>query len=492
MPGLAIENWQRKQTVAWPDDVPLALAAPGPHGPVIHGLNRAAALAGARSGARVTDMRAVCPTLRIEDADLPGDAACLARLAFWCRRWGPWSAPDRADGLLIDTTGADHLFGGEDAMLADMQGRLARAGLTAALAIAPTRGAAWALARFGAGRVICHDLQSDLAPLPVAGLRLDGPTLLLMRRLGLKTIGDLAAIPRLSLMRRFARADLPENPLLRLDQMLGHLAEPLDAPDPAPRFMAQTRLAEPVMDPTDWLPQLIADLCTQLAAKAQGCRRLRLSIFRVDGERRDTHLRIASPSREAAHLLRLFQGKLDGLDPGFGFDLLQLTAEAVEALPDAQPDLDARSEGLELARLIDRLTARFGAAAIHRPEAVESHIPERSETPAPPLGQTPVPDARPDRPLRLLTPPEEIRVLYAIPEGPPAQFSWRRQTLRVARYAGPERIAPEWWRDRPGTRLRDYFRVEDPSGLRLWIYREGLVHDGRGGTPRWFLHGIFA
>ncbi len=57
-----------------------------------------------------------------------------------------------------------------------------------------------------------------------------------------------------------------------------------------------------------------------------------------------------------------------------------------------------------------------------------------------------------------------------------------------ARNASP----PEWWRDRPGTRLRDYFRIEDESGLRLWIYREGLVHDGRGGLPRWFLHGIFA
>ncbi len=83
-------------------------------------------------------------------------------------------------------------------------------------------------------------------------------------------------------------------------------------------------------------------------------------------------------------------------------------------------------------------------------------------------------------------------MLYAIPEGPPAHFIWRRQTLHVTRHAGPERIAPEWWRDRPGTRLRDYFRIEDESGLRLWIYREGLVHDGRGGLPRWFLHGIFA
>jgi protein ImuB len=85
-----------------------------------------------------------------------------------------------------------------------------------------------------------------------------------------------------------------------------------------------------------------------------------------------------------------------------------------------------------------------------------------------------------------------VRVVYAVPEGPPAQFIWRRQTHKVARYAGPERIAPEWWKDRPGTRLRDYFKVEDQTGKRLWLYREGLHEDGRGGDPRWFVHGVFA
>ena len=107
--------------------------------------------------------------------------------------------------------------------------------------------------------------------------------------------------------------------------------------------------------------------------------------------------------------------------------------------------------------------------------------------PKPATGTTP---AAP-RPLRLLFPPEELRVLYAVPEGPPAQFVWRRLTHRVARFAGPERIAPEWWRDRPGARLRDYYRVEDQSGRRFWIFREGILGDGRGHEPAWFLHGIF-
>lgn len=96
------------------------------------------------------------------------------------------------------------------------------------------------------------------------------------------------------------------------------------------------------------------------------------------------------------------------------------------------------------------------------------------------------------RPLRLFDPPPEVRVLYAVPEGPPAQFLWRGRACRVARWQGPERIAPEWWADRPGTRLRDYYRVEDDAGRRLWLFREGVAGDGRGGAPRWFVHGVFA
>ena len=97
-----------------------------------------------------------------------------------------------------------------------------------------------------------------------------------------------------------------------------------------------------------------------------------------------------------------------------------------------------------------------------------------------------------ERPLRLLQPPEETAVLYAVPEGPPARFRWRRVSYLTARFEGPERIAPEWWRDRPGTRLRDYYKVEVAQGRRFWLFREGVLGDGRGSDPRWFLQGIYA
>ena len=99
------------------------------------------------------------------------------------------------------------------------------------------------------------------------------------------------------------------------------------------------------------------------------------------------------------------------------------------------------------------------------------------------------------RPLRLLARPEPIEAIAEVPDGPPIRFSWRHVAHQVARAEGPERIAMEWWRDDRGNKLtRDYFRVEDSAGARMWVFREGLY--GREvkppEMPRWYLQGLFA
>ena len=516
LPQFAMERWQRAMARlgnAPSEDLPVVLAIQGPHGPVIHAVNRAARMAGVQSGARVVDMNALCPTLKVEYADPGGDQASLEKLVFWARRWCPWTAQD-GDGLLLDISGSQHLWGGEAQMLAEIEGQLSLAGYSARLAVAPTPGAAWALARYGTVRHVCHD-TADLRPLPMAALRLEAETLLLLHRLGLKTIGALADLPRLSLTRRFSRTNPAANPLLRLDQAMGRLTESLSCPGEPADFRSMVRLPEPIFDPTHFLPGLCQDLCNLLAAQNKGCRRLRLTLYRTDGDWFSVVVATSTATRDDRHLAKLFEGKLDQIEAGFGFDMITLEALAVEPLAPAQARLEGGEEDtLALAQLIDRLSSRFGARSITRPAPRQSHVPERAQTrgdvltaPAPvkalaapaPLriaGTPPAPVPKPpvptDRPIRLLDHAEEIGVLYAVPEGPPAQFVWRRQTHRVTRYEGPERIAPEWWHDRPGTRLRDYFKVEDEAGRRFWLYREGVQEDGRGGDPRWFLHGIFA
>ncbi len=497
------------QSGAYDPAKPLVLAAEGRHGPVIHAANDTAIAAGAARGARVVDIRALCPELLVAPADLAGDAAALTRLTLWSRRWCPWSASDGSDGMVLDTTGSAHLWGGEAAMLADMHTRFATLGQTARLACAPTHGAAWALARHGAPDTICtpDTLPDTLAPLPIAALRLDGETRLVLHRLGLKRIGDLMAIPRATLARRFGQDGKHlATPLRRLDQALGHLPEPVVSPPPPQRYRHVKRLAEPVMDPQPWLPDAMAALCADLTREGQGARHLRLDLFRVDGHASRFDARTARPSRDPAHLLRLLQKHFETLDAGFGFDTITVEAARVEPLSEAQMRLNREADSaVALATLVDRLSARMGAASVQSPAPRESHIPERAETWAPAIAKTGRADllapgglgggglvAPPrERPIRLLQNPERIDVLYAVPEGPPIRFKWRRKPYSIARHQGPERIAPEWWRERATARLRDYYKVEVEGGGRYWLFREGLAGDGRGGPPDWFLHGLF-
>lgn len=492
---LALDRWRRAEGCRegeGADTEPLALIAETAHGPRIEALNRAGLEAGARPGMRLADARAIHPGLKVAPSDPAGDAAFLERLALWARRWGPGSAVDPPDGLLVDVTGATHLFGGEARLLADAEALLAERGLAARLAIAPTGGAAWALAHYGRER--------DLAELPVAALRLDDEVLLALRRLGLQRIGQLAEVSRDALKRRFRSREPFANPLLRLDQLTGRAPEPLLPVVERIVPWVQRRLLEPIRH-RELLDRVMADLAADmegtLESRGEGGRRFELALWRVDGDVLLRGLELAAASRDPAHLCRLFAARLDDVDAGFGIEIVRLSAPWTEPLELAQGDIEANGAncGTTLAQFLDRLTVRLGEGAVRRPVPHASHIPERAQRWQPPLAPEPSSQdtlAFYDRPLKLLDKPEQIDVLYATPDGYPRSFRWRGQVHEVARVEGPERIAPEWWRERSSVRLRDYYRVEDSKGGRYWIYRHGLVGDGRGGLPDWFLQGLCA
>jgi len=554
LPALAIERWA-KLSGAEPD--PVVLTIEGAHGPVIHAVTAAAAARGAQAGARLTDARALDPGLVAVPADVAGDAALLARLARWAQRWSPLveidGADADADALRLDVSGGAHLFGGEAGLVADVEERFAALGLTARTAIAPTAGAAWALARFpsplegegdsaptergeGAGphRALTlpalraslplpqgeRELSARLAPLPVAALRLSAQATRTLERLGLKTIGALAGIERRSLARRFREAD---NPVDALDRLLGRKNEPLTAAPCALPPRSVLRLEEPAVHGeagAQALERLIPRLVAELQARQLGARRLALSGFRVDGSVAVASVATAIASRDGAHLQRLLAEKAAALDPEFGFDAFALEASWSEPLGVAQDSLVEEANGeADVARLVDRLSVKLGAEKVRRPKRHESHMPERASgwasavpprdgegdrsaklrggggsacgKPPPPPTAVPLPLRGRIKPQRLLDRPEAIAVVYATPEGLPRRFMWRRAVHDIARVEGPERIAPEWWREPSSARLRDYYRVEDQAGRRYWIFRQGVAGDGRGGAPGWFIHGLF-
>lgn len=522
LPRLAIELWAKnaeacpKHSRGAPDD-PVALTIEGPHGPIVHAVTAAAAERGARPGMRLTDARALFPELIALPADPDRERATLERLARWAMRWSPSVEVDGIDSLRLDVTGIAHLFGGERGLMRDVEERFAGLGLAVRLAIAPTPAAAWALARYGRAGTICGpDVAAALAPLPVAALNLSPLATRTLERLGLKTIEALAGIERRSLARRFRDAD---NPLDALDRALGKKAEPLIGVTDERPPCAAMRLREPVDDPAaapQALAILIPRLVKELEQRKLGARSLVLAGFRTDGSTALASIATAIPSRDPNHLQRLLADKAETLDPGFGFDAFTLTANWTEPLGAAQDSLVEEPSGeREVARLVDRLSVKLGPQAVRRPCPQESHLPERASGWSPAVsspafaeevacearrrgpsssyaGPSPFEiEGRKLNPQRLLDRPEAIAVVYATPEGLPRRFVWRRAVHDIARVQGPERIAPEWWRQPSTVRLRDYYRVEDSAGRRYWIFREGRVGDGRGGAPLWFIHGLF-
>ena len=525
---LSADRWRLCEGIALgegADAAPLALITETAHGPRIDTANEAGFAAGARAGMMLADARTLCPDLAVRISDPAGDLAFLEKLAIWAQRWGPWSALDPPDGLLVDISAVAHLFGGEAKLLADVEACFARLGLAARVAAAPTAGSAWALAHYGPQRAILEPpaspsslrgaegeaefMENALSSLPVAALRLDDDVLTILRRLGLKRLGDMTgrfgdARGRDAIMRRFRNRRSPAaNPLVRMDQLLGKVPEPLLPVVPLQMPLVQRRLAEPIRH-RELLDQVLRDLAADMArvleGSAQGARRLELGLWRVDGEVVIRPLELSAATRDPEHICRLFAAKLDDVDAGFGIETVRLRASWAEPLSLEQSclmgddiELAAETRGTSLSACIDRLSVRLGARAVQRPVAHASHIPERAQRWQPPLEPEPASQgelAFHARPLKLLDKAEYITVLYATPDGFPRSFRWRGQVHEVTRVEGPERIAPEWWRERSTVRLRDYYRIEDGEGRRYWIYRHGLIGDGRGGLPDWYLQGL--
>ena len=452
----------------------------------------------------VARAQALVPGLVIADADPHGDAAGLHRLALWAsQRFSPVVAADPPDGLVIDTTGADHLHGGEPAMLEALVGRLAASGVEARAAVADTWGAAHAAARFAirpSGPTILVVPPGRTAPflrgLPVAALRLEPDLVEGLRTLGLERIGELMDRPRAPLALRFGPM-----PALRLDQALGAVAEPVDpvrSPDPVE---ARRVFGEPIAAAETIarnIGKLVAALCAGLAQRGLGARRLDLVFQRVDGTPQNVRVGTARPVRDPARLTRLLCEKIDTVDPGHGIEVMTLTAIVAEPLAASQTVSPLAEETEpDISGLIDVLANRVGAHRLYRFAPVASEVPERSVARVPPLAPAADDGAgwRGDWPRlpRLLSPPEPIETMALLPDHPPVWFAWRGVRRRVRRADGPERIHAEWWkRDAERDAVRDYFRVEDEAGGRYWIYRAGDGEHEETGSQGWFLHGIFA
>lgn len=471
-------------------DKPFLLYAPEHGRMVVTASSRALEKEGIVPGRVVADVRAIFPSVEVFSADPEGEEKLLGALAEWSIRYTPAVAVDPPDGLILDISGCAHLWGGELPYLKNITARFAKGGYAVRVAIADTIGAAWAMARYGKSLSIAESGRQEevLLPLPPAALRLDSTTLQRMERLGFRQIGQFINIPGLNLRRRFGDVLLK-----RLGQALGTVPESFIPVQPAPVYEERLPCLEPIRTAAGIeivLKRLLEALCERFSKEGKGLRTGIFKGYRIDGETVQISIGTNRASRNAVHLFKLFELKIPEIEPALGIELFTLEATLVEDLTEAQEALwnSANRDHKAIAELLDNIAGKVEMKTIHRYLPQEHHWPEHSIKEVTSLEEQPETEWRTDllRPIHLLTKPEPIEVMVMLPDYPPMHFRYKGKIIRIARADGPERIEQEWWLQSGPP--RDYYRVEDESGVRYWLFRLGLYGNMK---TQWFLHGYF-
>jgi protein ImuB len=310
-------------------------------------------------------------------------------------------------------------------------------------------------------------------------------------KLGLQKISQFINMPRVALRRRFGAGFI-----LRLDQALGNETEPIKTVQPIEPFRERLPCLEPIVTATGIeiaLERLLDTICQRLMQEGKGIRKAVFSGYRVDNKIEKIEIGTSRTTHNKKHLFKLFEEKIQSIEPALGIELFMLEALKTEKLSPKQEKIWDSISGLKaeaISEFMDRLMNRFGSAPIHRYIPDEHHWPERSFKPATDLHESIESSWIADRPrpINLLPKPEPIEVTAPIPDYPPMNFRYQGILHKIAKADGPERIEPEWWISE-GLH-RDYYSVEDEAGGRYWLFRAG--HYAADDSPRWFLHGFFA
>ncbi len=526
---------------------PVALLA----GHAISAVNAAAAQCGIRPGCKRATALALSSQLLLAEADAQRDAAALLAVAHAALAFTPSVCLHDGQTVLLEVQASLRLFGGAAALLARLQQAVQPLGHQLQLAAAPTALGAAVLARWHPPAVQGPQVLGPQASQRAALQRLlqAAPVYLLgpgrehwddLQGMGLQTLGDLRALPRTGLARRFGEALLDE-----LDRAWGDRPDPrvwLQLPE---RFEARLELYARA-DTADQVLHGASVLLARLVAWAQA-RQSRVAAFSLFMHHEARHrgsapaatelpIALAEPALDPAHLQMLLRERLGPLQ--LAAPTLELRLHCQHLVQGSAPNgelFPSRASAAEgLTRLLERLRARLGdaqvlqlrAVADHRPEYASRALPVQALVPRPPLAPGSVPGTRgspraggagpgpapaparglpvspvsglPVSPARGLpgTPAPVVplplhRPAWLMPEPLPlaerdGQPLLDGQLLQLL--SGPERIETGWWDGQPVA--RDYFIAQAPDGALVWIWRGRLP--AAWGDVNWFLQGRFA
>ncbi|MFO1378376.1 MAG: DNA polymerase Y family protein [Steroidobacteraceae bacterium] len=459
---------------------------------------------GVHAGQGLDAALALCPGLVVHARDAAAEERLLAGLGRWLTQFTPLASLEPPDAVFAEVRGSLRLFGGARALRERMRATLAAQGLTPRIALAPTSRAALVAARAGLEVLVGSRaaLPRLAARLPLHDLCWPERTRAALADLGLRSVADLARLPRDGFARRFGPACLDE-----LDALLGRRAEPRRRVVTAERFDAGLELPAECGDTARILVAaglLLERLEDFLRSRGAGITGIRL--FCHHAGRRPASvatLGLVRPAATLAELLPLLRERLGQLPLPAPVVALRLRSTVIVPLVLASAKLWARSpqegDAGAGARLVERLRARLGEEAVFGICLVDEHRPERAWSVTSPAAAvaggidhggagtrgTAASRTRGGAPAQALALPEAPRPLWMLAEPEPLAVREGRPCHHGALelLAGPERIETGWW-DGMDVR-RDYYIACSRAGLRLWIYRE------LGAGERWHLHGVF-
>ena len=440
---------------------PLIVVTGNPPATRVVDVNAAARVLGVHAPMTEAEARARCPQLTSRTVTDEVHAAARHALLDAALAVSP-RVEDAAPGVVhVDASGLERLFGDARAVGQRLLREARAVGFTASVGLAESRAAARVAARLGRAITVVEAgrERETLAGASIALLEPDARTAATFARWGVRTLGELAALPRDGLAARLGA------PGLRLhDLALGLDREPFLAYTP-PAFYQEAQGLDWEIETLDALATVLTPilerLCARLAAGHLATDVLDVDLRLVSGEHHHRRVALAYPLGDPRAMLALLRLDLEAHPPGAAVTGVAIAAQPVRAIPGQhglwQPTLPAIRE---LATVLTRLAALVGPGAIGSPLLVDSHRPDAVALarfdPANPAragaaaaATIPVASAGPALAMRRLRPPRSIDVECGgdVSESAvaPASVRWNGTVYRVLTCAGPWRLSGAWW-----------------------------------------------
>lgn len=490
LPDLPLDLWlQRGPDACLPAVAPFAVTTGGQ----VCRANAAARARGVVPGLGRAAATGLCPGLLLREHQPAREQRLLKALAQSLLRYTPQVSLDDSDAaaptLLLEIAGCLRLFHGLPTLLAGIDAHLATQGVTVRSGLACTPLAALLLARNGSdcrahfradGSADHAALRAVLAALPIHGLTLDPRTEESLMNMGFSRYGELDALPRHTLARRFGQ------PFAHwLDRVVGLAPDPRQAIRAETFYVREMNFLDGIVHHEGLafpMQRLLDDFAGFLRQRQLVTQQLVWRCTQVDRQVREFSVRSSRPEIDPERLYALSRLQLENLQLGAPVETLRLACRQFLPLASAGiasslfPGRDGNEA--ESHALLDRLRARLGGEPCRRYTVQDSWRPEQAQSCAEDADDTDLPGGpRARRPLWLLPAPARVHHQER-------QLYWHG---RLELLEGPERIEGDWWTQ---PLQRDYFIARHSeqqgasAGVLYWVF-----HDR--GQDTWFVHGVF-